>query len=383
MIELSDFLQPSNMLDLEYRGIVVENDDPRRLGRVKVQIDGLFEATDTTVLPWVAQRAPMMFGGAPFMSGMVVPEIGAELTIVFPFRDEYFPFYTGYWQSDETVNGRFNDGYPDSYGFGDSQGTSVKVNKARGDIEFIHQSGMQANINPDGELEVRTPAKVRFVSLDGQTEFVFDMVTGSVSLSPKSDFVIAGDVHRVTASSLVHDVGEVIETISGGDTKQIFGGRSHTIGGDDSQSVLGNFVASIAGDHSKLVAGSTSKVYGTGYEADVVLGDHVIAITAGNLHHHTQVGSCIVENNLAGLTIDATGDIKLATALGAGLHISPLGLIGLGSNIAELLDLFDQTLTGIISLNVGTGVGPSTPPLNVAIFIAIKTLLAFIKGSAP
>jgi hypothetical protein len=81
------------------------------------------------------------------------------------------------------------------------------------------------------------------------------------------------------------------------------------------------------------------------------------------------------------LKVDGTsGEIQLKDNDGAALKLSG-GMVGLGSASAELLDLFDQTLDAIIALTVGTGVGPSSPPINSAQFSSIKSLLGQIKGS--
>jgi hypothetical protein len=109
-----------------------------------------------------------------------------------------------------------------------------------------------------------------------------------------------------------------------------------------------------------------------------------------------------LETTASGVTLStATGEslamaaasVELTESTGAGFTASA-GRVTVGGPAAELLDLFDQTLsqvdailTAIAAITVPTAVGPSGPPVNVPQFIAaqvqvnlIKTQLALIKG---
>jgi hypothetical protein len=65
---------------------------------------------------------------------------------------------------------------------------------------------------------------------------------------------------------------------------------------------------------------------------------------------------------------------------GAKIKIQPDEKLAIGTSAAELLDLFEQTLTGLEQATVSTALGPQ-PLINAATFTAIKTLLAQIKGT--
>lgn len=84
----------------------------------------------------------------------------------------------------------------------------------------------------------------------------------------------------------------------------------------------------------------------------------------------------------ATITVSSTNGIMLKDIMGGELNLKS-GKVALGNQIAELLDLFNQTLTALISHVHGTGVGPSSPPTNAATFTTIQGPLglAAIKGS--
>ena len=65
---------------------------------------------------------------------------------------------------------------------------------------------------------------------------------------------------------------------------------------------------------------------------------------------------------------------------GAKLTANAAGQWTIGNGVIELLGLLDLTYDAILKLTVGTGTGPSSPPINAAEFIALKTQLALIKG---
>lgn len=166
---LINFLEQVGKVDnlqIPQRGIVVDNIDFRRLGRIKCVVAGLFEGAKE-VLPWVYPRNPYGLGGGgntkPYNSSFSVPEIGTEVEVQFPYGDVYHPMYTGFWQSEGTHQVGFDSDYPESYGFRDSTGNYFKVNKATGYIKVKHgPSGSYFDIDNAGNLTIYTKGNLRW-----------------------------------------------------------------------------------------------------------------------------------------------------------------------------------------------------------------------------
>lgn len=368
--------------------MVVDNADPKKLGRVKVRITGLLEDTTAVNLPWVFRRAPASMGGRADLSEMAVPEVGSELVVKFPFGDIYSGFYIGYWQSEFTHQGFYNDDYPHSYGFRDTQNTYFKVNQAKKEAEFKHTTGSRVKFFDDGVIELMSAKKIRLSSLDKKTQLEFDLETGAVAFNPKDSLETGGNLHRQTSNKVEVDIGTRNEKVSGAHESQVLGGHKTKVGGDKSTSVLGNVGSTVGGSVTQLVADNVKRTVGTGEETTVVVGDKkislmlgnfVVDITAGNIEIKTLAGSAVVGNPLAKLEISPTGDVVLKNTIGGGVHVDPTGMVGIGNNFAELFDLFDQFLQLYTAHNHGTGVGPSSPPFVPP--VAIQTLLALVKGS--
>lgn len=209
LIKLPEWLQKINNLNFPHKGTVLDNVDPKKLGRVKVQILELLEGT-ASQLPWVYPQNPYGLGGKSNSSGFSVPEIGSELIIVFPYDDIYFPFYTGYWQSEGTHQSLFDEDYPNSYGFRDSLGNYVKINKTQKTLDLRHSSGAQIQIDAAGNVTITTPQdNDEVVAGDKRITVTGDLdvtVSGAVTITSDSLVTLdggSGDVSGVVTKNCV------------------------------------------------------------------------------------------------------------------------------------------------------------------------------------
>lgn len=75
----------------KYRGTVVDNADPARLGRVKVTVPSLLGADVAT--GWALPCVPV--GGMPGQGWFAVPRVGAGVWVEFEEGDLEFPVVTG------------------------------------------------------------------------------------------------------------------------------------------------------------------------------------------------------------------------------------------------------------------------------------------------
>lgn len=70
-----------------YVGVVQQNDDPKKLGRIKVRVIGVFDKMELKDIPWATPWKDL--NG----NGFNVPEIGKLVTVVFDTGNEYKPEY--------------------------------------------------------------------------------------------------------------------------------------------------------------------------------------------------------------------------------------------------------------------------------------------------
>ena len=79
----------------KYRAIVVDNQDPKQLGRLKVKVPSVLGAD--VVTGWAAPCTP--YGGAADQGLLFVPERDAGVWVEFEEGDLEFPIWVGtYWK---------------------------------------------------------------------------------------------------------------------------------------------------------------------------------------------------------------------------------------------------------------------------------------------
>lgn len=191
-LKLSENLEKTLPLRRVYRGEVVDNEDPKKLGRVKCTISGIFEG-DIANLPWIFKRKESQ-------NSFDVPEIGTILEVRFPTEDIYTPFYYGLWENSTTIDDDFSEDYPNTYGFKDSTGTKVVINKTQETFKFEHSSGIKMEMDKDGNLTMTIPKDV--------TE----------TIEGKKSETITGD-KEVTAENIKQTANSNFEAKAGGDAK--------------------------------------------------------------------------------------------------------------------------------------------------------------------
>ncbi len=78
----------------KYRGLVIDNDDPEQLGRLKAQVPSVLG--DAVVTGWALPCTP--YGGMENQGWFAVPDVGAGVWIEFEEGDLEFPIWTGtFW----------------------------------------------------------------------------------------------------------------------------------------------------------------------------------------------------------------------------------------------------------------------------------------------
>lgn len=76
----------------KYRGFVVDNNDPKKLRRLRVKVPSLF---GDEVLEWAWPCEP--YGGLGEMGFVMLPEVGAGVWIEFEAGDPSAPIWSGCW----------------------------------------------------------------------------------------------------------------------------------------------------------------------------------------------------------------------------------------------------------------------------------------------
>lgn len=153
--------KPKQILN-KWTGIVLNNADPDKLGRVQIKIYGYYDNLALSNIPWAV---PDINSWTSTKGNFVVPEINTILRGYFDNGDEMKPvfdsvafnaFYTSKENSYEDYYKRIED-YPHTMVlFQTDQNDYLIMNKKTGEISFTHHTGTVTRIDQDGNIEIGT-----------------------------------------------------------------------------------------------------------------------------------------------------------------------------------------------------------------------------------
>lgn len=190
-------------VDMSFLGVVEDNEDPKKLGRVRVVIPP-YDGMVTEDLPWACPLLPS-YGNSPEAGGLNIPEVGSQVRITFPSKDMTAPYYSGAELNESNKTTFFDDDYPNTYGYKDSVGNFVKVNKVQGTVQFQHKSSTNLRVAPDGSVQVALSNGAYF-TFSNQNNFNLNI--GEVEIEGTADgslSMTAGSEVRIDSPQLVVD----------------------------------------------------------------------------------------------------------------------------------------------------------------------------------
>jgi uncharacterized protein involved in type VI secretion and phage assembly len=138
-----------------HRAVVLDNDDPGKFGRIKVNVFGLYTGIDAEDLPWAAPMFPIGSGSGVGYGSFSVPEVGTYVFVMFEGLDIYQPVYVG--SAPDAVHGLPTDriaSYPSTKVLRTKNGTVLKINDANGSVTILSSTGSSVVIDGSGNISV-------------------------------------------------------------------------------------------------------------------------------------------------------------------------------------------------------------------------------------
>ena len=251
-----------------YRGVVVNNEDPKKGCRIKVKVFGVFDnIEDNEILPW-AIMADQTLGGLKNVGSSFIPEVDSHVFVFFEGGDHRFPVYfasapalhdneipdlpsesrrdTPELESEEYIYPLSDrSGFP----FDDKQekdGTSVyPQNKV-----FKTKAGFVFEIDDTEEstrLRIKQPnGNEKVTDINGHVE---EVIEGNVSELLKKSYMRQIDNNKY-------------ELIKGTETRTVEDEVTITIDKNKNLTVKGNYEVQIDGDYNINVGGTTNLTSG-------------------------------------------------------------------------------------------------------------------------
>ncbi|MBM9613170.1 phage tail protein [Desulfobulbus rhabdoformis] len=136
----------------KYRGFVVDNDDPQRLARVRVQVPSLLGEAETD---WALPCLPC--GGLENQGFFTVPDIGTQVWVEFEGGNLDYPIWTGtFWQQEADIPEEVKEDQTTTKLWRTPGGHVLLLEDCGGEetVRLEHSGGAKLEMDAEGNLEL-------------------------------------------------------------------------------------------------------------------------------------------------------------------------------------------------------------------------------------
>lgn len=169
---MSSLLARSTLKGIVLSGVVINNDDPEKLLRVKVRIPLVHRDITDENLPWVKPLTSSSFSGnTGGTGGISVPKVGAKLILMATDDSLYNMGYMGDVSNQDTIPSELFEDYPNSYGWIDQANNLFFINTKKQEMKIVHSSGSTFEIEQSGAINILSANNV-VVSSQSQVDIV-------------------------------------------------------------------------------------------------------------------------------------------------------------------------------------------------------------------
>lgn len=159
-------------------GVVVDNNDPEGIDRVKATIPGIYSTAEDS--PWIGPVKKSPFGSGSGWGTFGPPAVGSTLIVELQDGDPHYPVYHGVLlKSSHKTSDQKSKFHKDAWGFEDPDHNRLVVDLAAHTTSFTSSSGVKFEISASGDLTVTTPEHT-VVNVGGNLSA---QVTGNASLT--------------------------------------------------------------------------------------------------------------------------------------------------------------------------------------------------------
>jgi len=337
----------------KYRALVLDNNDPRQLGRIKVRCEPVY-GDDAS--PWAFPCTPM--AGAMDGGFLFIPPVGSLVWVEFEQGFAGNPIYAGGFWTNASV-GRPSDGSPIEQSV-EHQGNNNPIP--------LHCQGLPDGSDLDGSM--RGNDGVPESNFQGQYPHVRMMRT------PSGHYLEFDDTEGEERVQIQHKSGAFIEILADGSINTCAAGKVHTFGKQMSAYCDGSYVNEIQGTKTENIAGdyhiNVGGTYVITYGAETV-------IDYGSTRTENVSGSVLMDvegtyrvDALSNIEMTASGHMNLGSMGNVNIASGATGLFSfsnsdnIGNPIANTLSIVGQnglvTIAGQDSTGIAVNIGMEIMP---------------------
>lgn len=150
-----DLMQEKSDRDFSgiYRGKIVDNNDPDKLGRCRIQIYPMFYSIAADMLPWATPAFSLFSGAGDGTGSFCVPDVGSFVFAFFECGHHTQPVYFAEAQTAQKgIPSESATNYPSRKVWKSGQGLTVYVDDSNNELSINHPSGTKIVIDNTGKV---------------------------------------------------------------------------------------------------------------------------------------------------------------------------------------------------------------------------------------
>lgn len=214
-----DLKEGTGLLEKDYSGIVVDDNDPKKCARIKVRVPEIFEGIPDEDLPWAIPFFMHVDGSSPQSGSISIPKIGSEVSIKFQNQDLHYPIYSGFSVNQKTIMPEVLENYPHRSVTKFKNGCIIIIDEKTNEVLFKNPGDVHISIDGNADISVagnctQTVQGNQYFQVGGAfvvNSQVFNVNASNVSVSANGDsFFGANGVTAIGGSRVnIGSTGEV------------------------------------------------------------------------------------------------------------------------------------------------------------------------------
>jgi hypothetical protein len=253
--------KPFQMAVGSFRGVVVDRDDPLKIGMLKVRVINIHRDIPTEQLPWAW---PKFAGAGSKNTGFItIPPLGATVWVTFEMGDLDFPVWESGWYGAPSGSGELPSQHVHGKGpLGDkdlSPNSELWAASASGGFRYIKLDDR----TDKQETVIKTPSghTIKMVDKDGEERIeIYDKAGNIIKLdsaNKKLELFMDGDITASASGDVKVSAGKNADISAGGDLSATASGSvSVTSEKNATVSAIGNVTVTSEGDVNASAAGN-------------------------------------------------------------------------------------------------------------------------------
>jgi hypothetical protein len=156
-----------NLREMNFLGVVVDINDPQKIGRCKIRVFGKFDDIADEDLPWANPQSPLSFGTGGGSGSFSTPKVDAVVGVVFNNGNIYSPEYFSIQEISNDLKAEISESYINAHSliYDDDEKARIYYTQKKGITLFLKDS--RVNISNDNSITIEHAGTSSIIELRG------------------------------------------------------------------------------------------------------------------------------------------------------------------------------------------------------------------------